>query len=278
MSIEPFPLPYSPSALDDLRSRLARTRWPDEVAGSGWEGGASLAFMREICRYWKDEFDWKAQIDRLSALHHYNYTTDGLGIHFIHERGSGPSPLPLVLTHGWPGSFLEMLKIIPLLTDPAHHGGDPADAFDVVVPSLPGYGYSSRPASPGMNSFRIAELWATLMQELGYDRFSAQGGDIGASVTTVLGLRHADRVLGIHLNYIPGSYRPHLEAETMLSSTELAFLDDAERWYAESGGYSHSAALNFGDCMTYAVARIAGMPLLFTGNDFSKTDILRVRT
>lgn len=132
-----------------------------------------------------------------------------------------------------------MLKMIPLLTDPASCGGDPADSFDVVVPSLPGYSYSDRPASPGMNTFRIAELWTSLMQQLGYHRFGAQGGDIGASVATVLGLRHAERILGIHLNYIPGSYRPHLEAETTLSSAELAFLGDAERWYTESGGYSH---------------------------------------
>ncbi|MBZ5595785.1 MAG: epoxide hydrolase [Acidobacteriia bacterium] len=239
MGVEPFAIPYSQAAVDDLRSRLARTRWPDPAAGSGWEYGAALAFVREICRYWQDQFDWKAQIARISAFHHYRYTADGFGIHFIHERGKGPAPLPLVLTHGWPGSFLEMLKIIPLLTDPAGHGGDPADSFDVVVPSLPGYGFSDRPQTPSMNSFRIAELWTHLMHDLGYRRFGAQGGDIGASVTTVLGLRHAECITGIHLNYIPGSYRPFLQAEPTLAPVEIAFSADAERWYSESGGYAH---------------------------------------
>ena len=194
--VEPFTIPYSQSAVDDLRNRLAQTRWPDQIAGAGWESGVDLAFMREICRYWKDQFDWKAQVARISAFHHYRYVADGFGIHFIHERGKGPAPLPLILTHGWPGSFLEMLKIIPMLADPAKFGGDPADSFDVVVPSLLGYGFSDRPATPGMNSFRIAELWTRLMQELGYQRFAAQGGDIGASVTTLLGLRHAEHVWG----------------------------------------------------------------------------------
>jgi pimeloyl-ACP methyl ester carboxylesterase len=145
----------------------------------------------------------------------------------------------LILTHGWPGSFLEMLKIIPMLTHPEQYGGDPADSFDVVVPSLPGFGFSDRPTARGMNTFRIADLWADLMQELGYDRFAAQGGDFGASVTTILGLRHADRMLGIHLNYIPGSYRPHLEPGAKLAAIEQASLDDDDRWYAESGAYAH---------------------------------------
>ena len=237
--VEPFKIPYSQPAVDELRNRLAQTRWPDQIAGTGWESGVDLAFMREICRYWIDQFDWKAQVDRASAFRHYRYTSEGFGIHFIHERGKGPAPLPLILTHGWPGSFLEMLKVIPMLTDPARFGGDPADSFDVVVPSLPGYGYSDRPATSGINSFRIAELWTRLMQELGYSRFAAQGGDIGASVTTLLGLRHADRVVGIHLNYIPGSYRPYLEPDTQVAPVEQAFLDDADRWYAERGGYSH---------------------------------------
>src|ERR1700694_1226107 len=141
MSVEPFFLPYSEAAVEDLRLRLAGTRWPDEVPGSGWKYGADLDSMRQLCEYWKEQFDWKAQIEQLSAFHHYRSTVagtvDGIGIHFIHEHGKGPAPMPIILTHGWPGSFLEMLKIIPVLTDPATHGGDPADSFDVVVPSLP---------------------------------------------------------------------------------------------------------------------------------------------
>jgi pimeloyl-ACP methyl ester carboxylesterase len=132
-----------------------------------------------------------------------------------------------------------MLKIIPLLADPASHGGDPSQSFDVVVPSLPGFGFSDRPTQPGMNTWRIADLWAGLMTELGYERFAAQGGDFGASVSTILGLRHADRVLGVHLNYIPGSYRPHLEAGAMLDHIEQSSLDDSDRWYVDSGAYAH---------------------------------------
>jgi pimeloyl-ACP methyl ester carboxylesterase len=239
MNIERFDLPYSDSAVNDLRARLAQTRWPDAIPNTAWEYGADQKYMQQICQYWKDQFDWKAQIEKLSAFHHYRSTIQGVGVHFIHERGQGPAPVPLIVTHGWPGSFLEMLKIIPLLTDPAKHGGDPADSFDVVVPSLPGFGFSDRPSQPGMNTFRIAELWAELMQALGYDRFAAQGGDFGASVSTILGLRYAPRVLGIHLNYIPGSYRPFCEPSTKLTAAEQAFLDDDDRWYTENGAYAH---------------------------------------
>ena len=175
MTIEPFSLPYSESAVQDLRARLARTRWPDEIPGSAWQYGMSLDYMQELCRYWQEQFDWQAQIKRWSSLHHYRYQAQGIGIHFIHERGKGPNPMPLIITHGWPGSFLEMLKIIPMLTDPGSFGGDPADCFDVVVPSLPGFGFSDRPTECGMNNFSTAELWVGLMKELGYDRFAAQG-------------------------------------------------------------------------------------------------------
>ena len=239
MTIQRFTLPYSQSSVDDLRLRLSRTRWPDEIPGSEWAYGFDLRFLQEICAYWKDQFDWKAEVERLSALHHYRFTTEGIGIHFIHERGKGPDPLPLIITHGWPGSFLEMLRVIPLLTDPGAHSGDPADSFDVVVPSMPGYGFSDRPQRPGMNTFRIAELWATLMQELGYSRFAAQGGDFGAGVSTILGLRHPSRMIGIHLNYIPGSYKPHLPPHAKLAAEEAQFQQDDERWYDRSGAYAH---------------------------------------
>ncbi len=239
MPIVPFPLPFSQAAVDDLRDRLARTRWPDEIPGAAWEYGISLEFMQKICRYWKEEFDWKSQIDQLSQLHHFRYESANGGIHFIHERGKGPNPLPLVLTHGWPGSFLEMQQILPLLTDPASHGADPADAFDVVIPSLPGYGFSDRPSVRGVNTFAIADCWAELMTAAGYNRFAAQGGDIGASVTTLLGLRHPDRLAGIHLNYIPGSYRPWVKPGEILDPDEQASLAAAMEWYETSGAYAH---------------------------------------
>jgi pimeloyl-ACP methyl ester carboxylesterase len=239
MSLEPFSIPFSQQAVDDLRARLDGTRWPDAITDSGWEYGFDLRFLQGICAYWRDRFDWKTQVEKLSAFHHRRYVSDGIGIHFIHERGKGPAPIPLILTHGWPGSFLEMMRIIPLLTDPASHGANHADSFDVVVPSLPGYGFSDRPTHRGMNTFRIAELWTRLMTELGYNRFAAQGGDIGAGVTTILGLRHADRMIGIHLNHIPGSFRPHLEPGTMPNSAEEDFRKGATGWSDESGAYAH---------------------------------------
>jgi pimeloyl-ACP methyl ester carboxylesterase len=229
MAIERFEIPFSEAALRDLHERLARTRWPDEIPGSGWDYGFPLGYLREICRYWKDEFDWKARISRFARSHHYRCTVQGVGIHFIHQRAKSSSAMPLVITHGWPGSFLEMLKILPLLSD----------SFDVVIPSLPGFGFSDQAAQPGMSSFRIADLWAELMTELGYGRFAVQGGDFGASVSTILGLRHAERIIGMHLNYIPGSYRPYLAPDAKLSPVEQAYLSEAVRWYEDWGAYAH---------------------------------------
>jgi pimeloyl-ACP methyl ester carboxylesterase len=240
MGIEKFSLPFSPSAVEDLRQRLRGTRWPDEIAGSDWEYGFSLQFLQELCEYWGSQFDWKSQLDKLSKLPHFLYTSAAdFGIHFLHVRGKGPAPIPLILTHGWPGSFLEMLRIIPLLTDPGSNGGDPGTSFDVVVPSLPGYGYSDRPARRGMNVFRIADLWVELMSELGYRKFGAQGGDIGAGVSTALGLRHADHLLGIHLNFLPGSFQPFLRPSDVLTPAEKAFLEEVARWSEFNGAYSH---------------------------------------
>jgi pimeloyl-ACP methyl ester carboxylesterase len=230
MGIEKFELPYSEAAVNDLRERLARTRWPDEIPGAAWERGVDLGYLQELCDYWRERFDWKAQIEKLSRWEHFRFSSGDTRVHFLHARGTGSRRIPLILTHGWPGSFLEMLKIIPLLT---------GAGFDVVAPSLPGFGFSDRPARPGMNTFRIAELWSGLMGELGYSRFVAQGGDFGASVSTILGLRHANRVAGIHLNYIPGSYRPALEGAEPLTPVEQTFLADLDRWYAEHGAYAH---------------------------------------
>ena len=237
-AVMPFSVPFSESDLEDLQDRLGRIRWPDDAPGS-WEYGFDRRFLQQICAYWRNHFDWKLQVNRLSAFHHYRYESPGLGIHFIHERGNGPSPIPLLLTHGWPGSFIEMLRIIPLLTDPAANGGDATDVFDVVVPSLPGFGFSDRPVRGGMNTSRVADLWAELMTELGYDRFAAQGGDIGAGVSTMLGLRYPQRIIGVHLNYIPGSYRPCLDDQPELSPVEHDFLKSVARWSEDNGAYAH---------------------------------------
>ncbi|GGH04143.1 epoxide hydrolase family protein [Silvibacterium dinghuense] len=231
--------PYSAAAVADLRERLARTRWPETLEEAGWSSGTDAGFLKDLCRYWATEFDWEQEIERLRAWNHGLYLAKEGRVHFLHARGNGPSPMPLILTHGWPGSFLEMLELIPRLTDPAAFGGDERDAFDVVVPSLPGFGYSDKPRPAGVNFFRVAEMWAGLMRELGYERFAAQGGDLGAGVTTALGLRHAECLIGIHLNFISGSYRPHLPEGAALSEAEQRFLRDAAAWYDENGAYAH---------------------------------------
>ncbi len=238
MEISPFEAHVPDSVLDDLRERLDRVRWPDELDGAGWTYGSSLAYMRELVAYWRDEFDWRAQERAINRFAHFRASIDGLGIHFIHERGKGPNPLPLILTHGWPGSFFEMYKLIPLLADPASHGGDPRDAFDVVVPSLPGYGFSDRPSRPGMTNSATADLWARLMTEgLGYARFAAHGGDIGSGVTARLGLRHPSSLLGIHVTAVSTPYLgPGAPA---LSEAERAYVALQERWEQEEGAYSH---------------------------------------
>lgn len=247
MAIEPFAIFDAGAAMDDLRDRLKRTRWPEDARSPAGEHGVDADFLRDLCAYWSDGFDWAAQVRRFAAFEHFRWTGRGVGVHFIHVRGKGvrgkgPDPLPLIMTHGWPGSFLEMMKIIPLLTDPEAHGGDAEDAFDVVVPSLPGFGFSDRPQRDGVNTFRIAEMWKDMMLELGYERFAAQGGDIGASVSTILGLRHPEQTMGVHLNYIPGSYRPYLRDGAEISEDETAFRESAGRWVDEHGAYWHIQA------------------------------------
>jgi pimeloyl-ACP methyl ester carboxylesterase len=240
MDAIPLTIGVPNTVLDDLDRRLEATRWPGEIHGSDWDYGTSLGYVQELVGYWRSRFDWRAQERRINAFHHYKTMVDGLGIHFIHEQGHGPNPMPLIVTHGWPGSFFEMYKIIPLLTDPGSHGGDPADAFDVVVPSMPGYGFSDHPMQRGIHVFKVADLWAQLMTEgLGYPRFGAQGGDWGASVTAYLGFAHPDQLIGIHVTSMtrptpylgPGS-RP-------LSAAEQAYLAQREAWLQAEGGYSH---------------------------------------
>jgi pimeloyl-ACP methyl ester carboxylesterase len=240
MDVRPFKVQIPPAVLADLRQRLARTRWPDEIPASAWDYGANLGYMKKLVDYWQNRFNWRVHEDAINRFHHFRAVVDGLGIHFVHERGKGPAPFPIIITHGWPGSFLEMLKLIPLLTDPEEHGADPADAFDVVVPSLPGYGFSDRPTERGVNTWRIAEIWDKLMAGLGYRRFGAQGGDWGASVSTLLALESPDHVAGLHLNYIPEELRPYqgVVADD-LTRKEQEFLDEVERWAASEGGYSH---------------------------------------
>lgn len=237
----PFHVEIAEEALQDLHWRLERTRWPDEVEAAGWEYGANLAYLKELIEYWRTRFDWRAQERAINQFAQYTATVDGRSIHFIHERGRGPNPRPLILTHGWPGSFFEMHKVIPLLVDPASYGADPEDAFDVVVPSLPGYGFSDRVLQRGLTRAGITDLWARLMTDvLGYRRFGAHGGDIGAGITTELGRRYSDRMLGIHLTAVAD---PYLGPGTpALSGAERAFVALRERWEEEEGAYGHQQA------------------------------------
>jgi microsomal epoxide hydrolase len=237
MSIQSFKIDIPQTTLDDLRERLAHTRWPDEVEGAGWDYGTNLQYMKEFADYWQHKYDWRKHEATLNTFAQFKAEIDGVGIHFIHERGQGPNPLPIILTHGWPGSFYEMLKVIPLLTDPESHGGKAEDAFDVIVPSLPGYGFSDRPTQRGMTSSRIADMWARLMTKaLGYQRFAAQGGDWGGTVTERLAVAHPDVVLGFHLNNIPFH---HLFAKAdNLSQEEQTYLEAARLWQFAEGAYA----------------------------------------
>ncbi len=192
---EPMTISIDDETPTDLHERLGRTRWPDEVAGAGWEYGTNLDYLRELVEYWGDEFDWRKQQERLNRFDHFRSEIDSFGIHFVHERGEGENPTPLLALHGWPSTFVQMLDIVPMLTTPSEFGGDPDESFDVVVASLPGYGFSDRPTEPGMSVPRIADLLHALMtDELGYDRYGGRGSDIGAGVLLQLGLSIQNRL------------------------------------------------------------------------------------
>jgi pimeloyl-ACP methyl ester carboxylesterase len=240
MEVQPFKIAVDQSVLDDLKRRLANTRWPDEIPSSSWDYGCNLDYLTELVDYWRAGFDWRAQERKLNAFHHFKSKVDGLNIHFIHQQGQGPNPMPLVITHGWPSSFFEMSKIVPLLADPGRHGGDPADAFDVVAPSLPGFGFSERPAQQGIEVQRVADMWAKLMAEnLGYPRFAAQGGDIGAGVTSRLGFAHPGKMIGIHVTSVTRPTPALGPGASALTEAERAHMDQRERWQQSEGGYSH---------------------------------------
>lgn len=229
----PYPLHASDDSLADLARRLDATRWP-EPPERGWRLGTDLDWLREIVTYWRDGFDWRAEEARLNAtLPGERVRVRGLDLHFARVPGRGPAPMPLLLLHGWPSSFVEMHRLAPMLADPAAHGGDPADAFDVVVGSIPGHGFSGAPSDPGFGADEAADCFRDLMVDvLGHERFAVHGGDRGAFVATGLGHRHPEHVLAIHQNLpmgIPGDPP---------SDDERAWLEKTARWTAEEGGYS----------------------------------------
>jgi pimeloyl-ACP methyl ester carboxylesterase len=222
--ITPFRVDIPQADLDDLGDRLERTRWPVQLPGTGWERGAPVAHIQALAEYWRAGFDWRAAEKQINEYPQFTTEIDGASIHFLHARSPEETALPLILTHGWPGSFVEFLKVIGPLTDPWAHGGDPADAFHVVIPSIPGFGFSTLPG-PGWNSHRTAGAWAELMRRLGYERYGAQGGDFGAIISPDLGRAEPSRVVGVHVNAATVGFIPL----GPIDDADMAALSDLDR-------------------------------------------------
>ena len=236
MKLRDFEVRITDAEASDLRDRLARTRWPDPETVDDWSQGVPLAYVRELCEHWRDGYDLAAAEARFNAFPQHVAELDGIDIHFLHVRSPHDGALPLVLTHGWPGSVAEFHEVIGPLTDPVAHGGDAADAFDVVCPSLPGYGWSGKPARAGWGVSRIATAWAELMAGLGYDRYGAQGGDWGAAVTTALGVQDREHVVGIHLNMVIAMPDPATFED--LTDAERSAIDGMTFYQEWDSGYS----------------------------------------
>jgi len=238
--VRPFHSETSEEQLTDLRERLARTRFAPALSGRDWTHGTPPGYLAELLEYWRTEFDWGAAEKRLNTMPQFltevGTEVGGNTLHFVHARGVGPRPLPLLFSHGWPGSFYEVTKIIGPLTDPAAHGGDPADAFDVVVPDVPGYGYSDRPTGAPLDSIAVAGLWAELMGVLGYERFGAAGGDIGSHVSRYLGLDHPDRVVAVHRT--DGGLPVFNGDPAELAPEERAWMAEVVAWGGTEGAYA----------------------------------------
>lgn len=236
ISPEPFNIHVPDEVLDDLRRRLALTRWPDEISKNDWQYGTDLRYLKELIAYWRNGYDWRAQERLLNSFSQFKIQMADVHLHFIHQQGIGPNPLPLLISHGWPGSIYEFVKIIGPLTDPAQYGGDPEDAFTVVAPSLPGYGFSHAPNQRRLGIEEIADLFAQLMTDgLGYSRFAAQGGDWGSFVTSRLGQVHPEKLAGIHLNMVPVA--PHPADRADLSEAEQAFIKKAGAFQKTEAAY-----------------------------------------
>lgn len=231
MLIEPFQIQVDESVLADLRSRIRNTRWPDQVPGVGWEQGTERGYLRRLLAYWADGFDWRAQERELNRFRHFRGELDGVRIHFVHQRARSGNGIPLILSHGWPSSFLELLPVVELLTDPPTGPG-----FDVVVPSLPGYGFSERPARTGVNYRYVARLWHELMHGLGYRRYGAHGGDFGSGVTALMALDQPEPMIGIHLTNL--DIRPDTgPGSPPLTDAEAEYLRRNRAWWQVEGGY-----------------------------------------
>ena len=240
-AITPFVVDIPQPALDDLRERLLRTRWPQEIGDNAdWQAGTNLAYMRELTTHWIERYDWRAQERAMNAFPQFRTTIDEVPIHFVHVPGKGvpggSSPIPLIVNHGWPWTFWDMRKIIGPLTDPAAHGGSAEDAFEVIAPSLPGFAFSSPLEKPGIYFSPTADLWAKLMTRLGHERFATQGGDIGAFVSAMLGHKYADRVIGTHLHLLSPLKVPYPAAEDF-APDEAEWGKKGAAFFAEGSAY-----------------------------------------
>ncbi|HXJ77123.1 MAG TPA: alpha/beta fold hydrolase [Candidatus Methylomirabilis sp.] len=233
---EPFTIHVPDDVLVDLQGRLAHARWPDQVPDAAWRYGTDVSYMKDLVRYWRERYDWRAHEARLNQWPQFTVPIADVPLHFVQVQGVGPRPMPLLLSHGWPGSIWEFHQLIPLLTDPGAHGADPADAFTVVAPSLPGYTFSFRPGQPRLGIAEIADVFARLMTDvLGYQRFGAQGGDWGAFITSRLGLVYPDRLAGIHVTLL--GVRRDLPAPVDPTDEERTYLEELRKWEREETGY-----------------------------------------
>ncbi|MGH3648254.1 MAG: epoxide hydrolase family protein [Micromonosporaceae bacterium] len=237
--IRPFRIDIPQTELDDLAARLAATRWPVHASGAGWERGVPLDYLKELAGHWRNAYDWRKWEARLNAYPQFTTTIDGQNVHFLHVRSPEPDATPLLLTHGWPGSVAEFLDVIGPLSDPRAYGGDPADAFHLVIPSIPGYGFSGPTTDTGWTVKRVAKAWAELMRRLGYHRYGAQGGDWGAFVTPELGRIDADHVIGVHVNAATVGFIPfgEVSGDESFSDTERERLARLGHFMSEGNGY-----------------------------------------
>lgn len=236
--IRPFTIAVPDAVLEDLHRRLDATRWPDQLPDAGWDYGAELSYVRDLARTWRHDYDWRVHEAALNAFPQFRTEIDGATVHFVHVRSPEPDALPLVVTHGWPGSVVEFLRIIGPLSDPASHGGDPADAFHVVCPSIPGYGFSGPTRDRGWDVGRAARAVAELMARLGYDRYGAQGGDWGSMISREMAVLDAGHVVGVHLNMLVSTPPGRPDDFEGLSDAERQALADTARWAEEASAYS----------------------------------------
>ena len=237
--IRPFIVDVPEPVLEDLRARLRRTRYPDEIPGSDWDYGTNSGYLKELVTYWTEEFDWREQERQINEFDHFKTNIDGLDIHFIHQRSPIADATPVLISHGWPGSFLEFAKVIGPLTDPVAHGGNAEDAFHLVIPSIPGFGFSDKPQERGYGPAQMGDIFAKLMERLGYERYGLQGGDWGSSITRRVASQRPDNVIGLHINLVSAGPPPGVDnPEAGVPAEELARMRERQSFWAPERGYS----------------------------------------